>query len=327
MAALRAGLSWYLLVRTWVVSTRAPRSAPGARSQSVLAEMPRIFYKWTNTKTHIAPVTGEGHALIKPNNKSETRPRQGPPATSPDEEHEAQGRWDAGNVMVLLTIASVLVSTLVGVPWITPILHVGAVFPFYFRAMKQHRHRSSLALIARWAAAAFMTTMLLGAFVPGKVEESLLFSSASARVVESWLTSQGSPPANYPYLLWGLVAFLAGTVVSGGLAGFLMGSVAIGAAASGALFVFAHGNNVFQMMIVAIPPWQWSAFGCAAFLMVPAARPFFDRFVQTERVAEEKRVMVVFMYAGASCFLLSIILRWATAGALHDLVRRWTILP
>lgn len=260
--------------------------------------------------------------MIKPNlDKTEKRSAD---AAQGDDTREGVG-LDAGNLMVLLTIASTLMATMIGVPWITPILHASAVFPFYYRAMKQHRHRLTLALITRWAGAAFVTTMVLGAFVPSRVQDSLLFSAVTIRVVENWLAAiQGPPPADYPYILWGLAAFLAGSMVSGGLLGFILASVAMGTAASGALFLFEQGNNVIQMMIVAVPPWQWTALACAGFLMVPAARLFFDRFVHAERVAEERRVIVVFMYAGGACFALAVLLRWATADAFRNLLLRWT---
>ncbi len=286
-----------------------------------MAKRRRIFYKWTTHERQQR--TPEEERLQF--SRSEKGATETPTAPTPNGDGQAPGGLDAGNAMVLLTIASVVVSTAVGVPWVTTILHVGAVFPFYYRAMKQHRHRSSLALVGRWAAAAFSCTMVLGAFAPSRVEGSLFFSSAAVRIIENWLTKpQASPPADYAYLLGGLAAFLAGTLVTGGLLGLAIASLALGAAASGALSLFEHGNNVLQIAVVAIPPWQWSMFASAGFFIVPTARLFFDRFVRTERVAEEKRVIITLVYAGAACVVLSVLIRWATADAFHNLVRRWT---
>ena len=232
---------------------------------------------------------------------------------------------NTGHIMVLLTVASVIVATAIKVAWITPILHAGAVFPFYYSAMKQHKHRWALALVARWAAAVFVATIALGVFVPARMEASLLFSARTTAALESWLTSAHTPPlADYSYILWGLAAFLVGSVISGGLAGFFIGSLALGGVASGTLFLFEHGKNVVQITMVAVPPWQWSLLACGVLLLVPAARPFFDRFLKTPRADSGRQALRVYMYAGAGCFVLSVLLRMVTAGLWHGLLVRWT---
>jgi hypothetical protein len=233
---------------------------------------------------------------------------------------------NTGNVMVLLTIASVVISAIMRVAWLTPILHVAAVFPFYYSAMKQHRHRWSLALAVRWAAALFVTTIALGVFVPERTEASLLLSARTIAGFENWLTaSQAAPPADYSYILWGLAAFLVGSLISGGLVGFLIGSATLAGAASGALFLFEHGRNIVQITLVVVPPWQWSTFACGALLVVPTSLPFFERFLKIERVAESKQVLRIYMYLGATFFVLSLLLRLVTAGAWRSLLQRWTI--
>lgn len=227
--------------------------------------------------------------------------------------------------MVLLAIASVVISVVIKVAWLTPLLHTAAVFWFFYAAMKQHRHRWALILIIRWAAVIFVTTVLLGIFVPTRVEAGILFSQRMTGELRAWLTGVGGPPVNYSYILWGVAAFLAGSLISGGMLGFVLGSVALGTAASATLFLFANGYNVLQIALIALPPWQWSVFAAGALLLVPTARPFFDRFLGWERVAEDKRALRLCMYGGAAGLALSLLLRLALAGVLRDLTTRWTV--
>jgi hypothetical protein len=288
-----------------------------------------ILYKWTITRGHGR--RADGTQLLKPysNNPLDDSGHRSSknPRTARSHGTVASTRENTGNLMVLLTLASVVVSTVIGVAWVTPVLQVTAVFPFYYSAMKQHRHRWSLVLVVRWAAALFVATVLLGVFVPARMETSLLFSVRTVATLQSWIAgSQGGPPADYPYLLWGLAVFLVGSVISGGVAGFVIGASALGGAASGTLFLFEHGNNVVHITIAAVPPWQWSLFASGALFLVPTSRPFFERFLRTERVVESKQVLLVYMYAGAACFGLSLILRLATAGIWQSFLQRWTIL-
>lgn len=233
---------------------------------------------------------------------------------------------NAGNAMVLLAMGGVVIATVLKVAWLTPIIHAASVFPFFYPAMKEYRYRWALILVIRWAAAIFFTTIVLGVFVPARMDASLPLSARTIDALQGWLAGSGSPPVDYAYILWGLAAFLVGSVISGGLAGFLVGSVAIGAAASGALFLFEHGNNVLQIALVALPIWQWSLFACGTLLLVPTARLFFDRFLRTERVSEDKQILRAYMFIGSGCFVLSLLLRLSLGGVVRDVILRWTIL-
>jgi hypothetical protein len=233
----------------------------------------------------------------------------------------------SGNKMVLLTIASVILSVLIGLRALSPILHVAALFPFYYASMKQHRHSVTLVLAIRWTVALFVTILVVGAFVPSRTAASLPFSDSTVAALSSWLAdSQSPPPADYPYLLWGMAVFLAGSVVSGGLIGLIVGSLALGSTAFGALFLFEHGTNVLVIALTAVPLWQWCLFAGGAFCLVPTALPFFERFLKIERVAEARYVLMTYLYIGAGFFLASLILRLAIAGLWHRLLQRVTVL-
>ena len=265
------------------------------------------------------------------------KPHSNPPAGQPDRSEQRRGQRagrgpstaagdGAGNVMVLLTIASVVLSTIVAVAWLTPLFHAAAVFPFFYTAMRQRRTGASLALVVRWGAAVLLATIVLGVFVPARMEASQLLSARTVPVLESWLTSaQAPPPADYSYILWGMAVLLVGSVVSGGLVGFVVGSLALGGAATGALFLYEHGRNIVQITLTALPPWQLCLLACGALLLVPAATPFFDRFIKSEVPGESRKPLRIYMYAGAVCFVLSVLLRLTAAGAWQRLLQRWTV--
>jgi hypothetical protein len=232
-----------------------------------------------------------------------------------------------GNNMVLLTIASVIVSTIIGIGLMSPLLHTAAVFPFFYTAMKQRDHRWSITLVFRWIVTLFATIVILGVFVPGRVGTSIPLSENVVESITAWVTIPGStPPADLSYLLWGMAFFLVGSVVSGGLIGFLVGSVAIGGAAFGALFIFRHGFNILQVALVAVPLWQLSLFVAGGFILVPVSHFVFERFLNVEKDPADWPLLRNCMYMGAGFFILSLVFRYATAGPCRSLLERWIVL-
>ena len=233
---------------------------------------------------------------------------------------------DKGNMMVVLTIVSVILSIAIGLSWLSPVLQVAALFPFFAAAMKGHHHHRSLALTVRWTGVVFATTVAVGVFVPDQVGQSVLFARLSTATITNWLgATDAPPPADFRYLLWGIAVFLVATLLSGGLLGLLLTSITLGNAAVGALFFFRYGSNVIQISLVAVPLWHWGLIGAAVFMLVPASLPFFERLVKIERVAEDRRVLANFMYIGGAFLVTSMLLRLATADLWRNILREWTI--
>jgi hypothetical protein len=231
-----------------------------------------------------------------------------------------------GNMMVLATIGSVVIAVAIRIGVLSPLLFTAAVFPFFYRVLRRSDHRTGMALVFRWGVTLFVTLLVMGAFVPNRLGAALPFSTDAVRTVEAWIQEPNAPPpADLGYLLWGMLAFLAASVASGGLLGFVLGAVALGQAAFGAIFVFRHGFNVIQIALVALPVWQLSALVAAAFFLVPASVLMFPRFFHVESHVEDWQRLRRYMYSGAGFFALSILLRVAVAGALRALVVRWTI--
>lgn len=232
-----------------------------------------------------------------------------------------------GNTLFLLTIGAVLAATILGIGFISPLLFTAAGFPFFYSAMTRNDHRAGTVVVFRWAIALFVSILVAGVFVPDRLGAALPLSANSAHTIESWIRDPGaSPPANLNYILWGMLAFTVGSVVSGGLLGFFIGAVAIGGAAYSALHVFRHGFNLIQISLVALPVWQLSLFLAGAFAMVPLSVFVFERFFNVEKRPRDWELLRTYMYTSAGFFVLSIALRYATAGVWRQLVDKWTAI-
>jgi hypothetical protein len=229
--------------------------------------------------------------------------------------------------MVLATVASVVLAVLIQVGALSPLLFTAAVFPFFYRSLRRSDHRFGVSLVFRWGVALFFSLLIVGVFLPDRLGAALPLSGDAVRTVESWIReARTAPPADTGYLLWGMLAFLVASVLSGGLLGFILGAVAVGAAAYCALFVFRHGLNLFQIGFVAVPVWQLCLFVAGAFLLVPASVIVFERFFHIEKRTEDWERLRQYMYLGAGFFAMSIVLRYLTAGAWRALIERWTVL-
>lgn len=262
-----------------------------------------------------------------------TQPAEGRPsgAAQKGAHGTASHRWTgvddrAGNTMVLATIGSVVAAVAIRVGALSPFLFTAAVFPFFYRALRRSDHRTGIVLVFRWGFALFVSLLAIGAFLPGRLGAALPFSAQAADAVESWIRDpQAPPPADIGYVLWGMLAFLAASVMSGGLAGFVLAGTALGAAAFGAIVVFRHGLNLIQIALVALPVWQLSVFVAAAFLLVPASVFFFTRFFHVEKRIEDWQHLRRYMYTGAGFFALGMLLRYSTADVWRSLLERWTV--
>ncbi|NIM20534.1 MAG: hypothetical protein GTO51_09935 [Candidatus Latescibacteria bacterium] len=230
----------------------------------------------------------------------------------------------AGSFVVGLSCISVLLSIIIAFKVLTPLLLTLPIFPFFLSALRRQRRREAVDLTMRWAATIFICSVLAGGFVPGRAERSFLFASRSADAFEEWIGSvEGAPPADFGYLLGGGLIFLAAALPSGGALGFIIGSIALASSGYGAAYAFRHGDNIFHIVLIALPPWQWSLFIGCLFLLVPVVL-VVNRFYPS---GESKRAEDVrfYAYVGAGFYVLSFILRLATAGLWKTITERWTV--
>ena len=241
------------------------------------------------------------------------------------------GQWRGvlerdGSTMVTATALSVIVSTIVAVPALTPLLHAAVIFPFFYTAQRRPDPAWAATIALRWLVALFLTTMIAGIFAADRVGASIPFGPGMAAAVSAWVAdSGGAAPFALSHLLWGIVAFLALSSVTGGAGGFVLTSIAVTTTAYAALVLFRHGENVVQMCIASVPIWQWLLFAAVPFLLVPTSALFYARVFKVERDADDMAVTRIHMYLGAGLLAAGIVLRLALAGPWRALLSRWTL--
>ncbi len=225
----------------------------------------------------------------------------------------------AGSLSIVLSILFVLKP-------LTPILIAASVFPSFYSAMKKCLFRKALGLVVRWAVTIFLVSMIAGGFNPVRTEKSIPLAKQSVEIIHSWITEKdGAPPANYDYLIGGALVFTAATVISGGAVGFIVGALALASSGYAASYLFRQGDNIFHVLLIAMPPWHLSLFVACILLAVPAAFLFYNRFFKTEE-SHDRRNILFYTYIGSGLLLLSLVFRVAMAGIWKGFAESWTVL-
>lgn len=236
------------------------------------------------------------------------------------------GAANDGGAIALATIASVVLTTVFAVGFVTPLVHTLAIFPFVYAAQRRGDPVWAATIVARWMIALFLGTMVAGVFAPDRVIASVPFGEGSVASFQAWIADGGPVPIRWTHLLWGIAGFFALSLASGGVLGIALTSVALTTTAVGALFLFRHGFNVLQISLVAVPAWQWCLLAAVPFLLVPTSAIFFQRVLGVERDADSLVVSRIQLYVGAGLLATSLLLRVALAGPWRDLLDRWTSL-
>jgi hypothetical protein len=248
-------------------------------------------------------------------------------ATGPD---KAAGRTppasQAVNLLIGLTIAAVLLAVLIALGPLTPFLLAAPIVPFYFRAMKAGARGTAFKMAFRWSLTVLVTVSLFAGFLADRTKEAVPFADRTQTAIQSWLTSaDGSPPADYLQLVVGLALFGAAAVLSGGAGGFVVGALGLAGSACGAAYLFQRGDNIFHILIVAVPPWLLCLYAAGLFLLVPITIPFFHRMSGRAETGDGLNVQR-HIYLGVGLLAGSLLLRLLAAGIWAGLVKRWTIL-
>ncbi len=229
--------------------------------------------------------------------------------------------------MVGSSIAAVLIAVVISFPPVTPLIITAPVVPAFIKKTRAADCRAITGVSWRWAVSLFATVLAASAFVPERVSNSFLFAVRASENMHGWLTGIATgAPASYVYIVAGMATFVAVSVLSAGVLGCVLGSIALGASAVAAASLYAQGHNIVQITLVAIPPWQIALFASGLFIVAPAAmlsrRAVFrlsgDGFVWHD---VRRHTLVA-----AGLFVLSLLLRLAIAGPYLALVRHWTIV-
>jgi hypothetical protein len=264
---------------------------------------------------------------VVPNKRKVIKPAGTKSKTGPD---RARGPAAAvhreGNLLVGLSIVGALLAILISIKPLTPVLLAAPILPFYYRAMRKGAYQTAFNLALRWILTVFVTVMLLGGFLSSRTERAVPFAAQTQTAILNWIeTADAPPPADYFYLAVGLVIFAAASLVSGGSGGFVVGALGLASSACGAAFLFQQGSNIFQVLIIAVPPWLLCLFGASLFLLVPITVPFFNRLAgrpETTGGLNLRRTI----YLGVGLLAVSFLLRLTVAGIWAELTQRWTVL-
>jgi hypothetical protein len=231
-----------------------------------------------------------------------------------------------GNLSVGLSIVGALLAILIAFKPLTPVLLAVPILPFYYRAMRKGAYQTAFSLTLRWILTVFVTIMLFGGFLSDRTEKAVPFATQTQTAIQNWTeTVDAPPPADYIYLAGGLVIFAAAALVSGGAGGFVVGALGLASSACGAAFLFQRGGNIFQVLIIAVPPWLLCLFGACLFLMVPITVPFFNRLSGRPETSDGLNLRHT-IYLGLGLLAGSLLLRLTVAGIWAGLTQRWTVI-
>jgi hypothetical protein len=230
-------------------------------------------------------------------------------------------------LLVGLSIASVVIAVVISFPPVTPLIVTAPVVPALVRKTREADYRAVVGVSWRWAVSLFATALTASAFVPDRVSHSFLFAVRASEDMQGWLTGiAAGPPAGYVYIAAGTAAFVVVSVLTVGVLGCLLWSIALGASAVAAASLYAQGNNIVQITLIAVPPWQIAQFASGLFLLAPAAAFSRRAVFRVSGDGLEWRGLRRYALVAAGLFVLSLLLRLTIAEPYLALVRHWTIV-
>lgn len=268
--------------------------------------------------------------MAKNKRRSRSRSRRGPAtgqttAPSKDDGGDKDPRVSKENGrLVGLSVIGVVLSIVIALPPLTPILTTAPIVLPLLRRLRAGKHAAVTGAFLRWGLTVFLTVLLSAAFVRDRMLSSFPFAANALRGAEDALTGSGGPPAGFVYMLSGFVAFVALAAASRGIAACVLASIALGAAAAATSVLYAHGNNVLLITLIACPPWQWALFAGAVLAFAPAADWGGRKMSRIGGEEAELRWFARRMMVPAGLFVLALLLRIVLAGPYIGLARHWT---
>lgn len=264
-------------------------------------------------------------ATTKKKPKSHKRKPRGSDVTAPDE--TSPKKTSQMGMLVFLSIAAVVIAVLISFPPLTPLVVTAPAVPALYKRVRAADCRAITNVVLRWAISCFATALVASVFVPNRVSDSFPFAARAGENMISWLIgTSAAVPVGYVYMAAGMIAFVVVSVLSVGVLGAVLWSISLGAGAVAAAALYAQGNNIVQITLIALPPWQIALFASALFALAPAA-VLSRRMVFRKREGEiEWQVLRRYAFIAAGLFVLSLLLRLTITGPYLALARHWTIL-
>jgi hypothetical protein len=208
---------------------------------------------------------------------------------------------------------------------ITPLIVTAPVVRPLLRRLRAREYEEVTGGFLRWAVTVFVTILVSAAFVRDRVLSSFPLAGQAAGTAQSAVEGSGGAPVGFLFLVLGMIAFVALSAASLGIAACVLASVALGTAAAAATVLFTHGNNVLLITLVAVPFWEWALWAAAVLAFAPATVMGGRRLHRLggddpDMAWLKRRALVV-----AGLFVLGLLCRLLLAGPYLSLIRHWTV--
>lgn len=226
----------------------------------------------------------------------------------------------------MLSIAAVVLSIVVAIPMLSSLITTLPIVRPLLRRARGKKHDELVALFARWSLTVYLTVLVSATFVRDRMLSSFPFAADIAAAAEQSLAGAGGPPAGPVYIVLGFVVFVGLSAISAGIAGCVLGSVALCAAAAGTAVLFAHGNNILTVALIALPPWQWAMFVACVVVFGPASLYGAWRVLRLTDLEPDRTWLTRRAAVAGGLLVLAILFRLFLSSPYLSLVRHWTFV-
>ena len=229
------------------------------------------------------------------------------------------------NLLVGTSLGAVLLAVVISFAPLTPFLVTAPLAYVLLKKTKLSEHQLVTAVFVRWSLTVFFTALVASSFVTDRVAGSFPFAGGAAENVVSFLSGgSAGPTAGFLYITVGAAIFIVAGLLSAGILAYLVWAAALGVSAAAAAVLYTHGNNIVQITLIALPPWQIALFAAGMFAAAPVGA-FSRRYVYKKNPAgADWGDLRRYVLAAAGLFVLSLLLKLTVSGGYTALVRHWT---
>jgi hypothetical protein len=231
---------------------------------------------------------------------------------------------EASPRIVLFTIVATAVAAAIGQWWLSPLLLVAPMVHLFVTSGRTMKPDRLDGLTIRWAVTVLLTVLIATAFLPDQTRESVAGGAGMDASVRAWLEGTGGPAWGLLWLAVVPVVVAAATVVSDGMAGWLLYGMLTAQAAIHASVIYERGTNLVLSTLIALSPWQWAMMLGLFLLIRPMRQRSFVHFPGEATTDDPEKTRRRLMIAGA-LIALSLVLRLALAGPYTKLAGLWTV--
>lgn len=231
---------------------------------------------------------------------------------------------EASSRIVMLTIAAAAVSAAAGQWWLTPLLGVAPFVHLLATGGSRLSAERLDGLTLRWAATLLMTVLIATAFLPGQTRGAVPGGPGMDAHVRAWLLGTEGPAWGFVWLALVPIVIAAATVVSDGVAGWLLYGVLLLQLAIHASVVYERGTNLILCTLVALSPWQWALMAGLTLAIGPLRGRSLVHFLGAGPAIDPEKERRRLLIAGA-LVALALLLRLVLSTPYTRLAGHWTV--